>query len=208
MAPPPCCTTVMVSPTSTLFGLLLNGLAVSVTLAMSRFVISTRCPPPFCTVIIDMLLASQEEQTYSAVTEMVPSGSCACATVGCVLSPITTSSKANAAKAAEILTYLFIIFPFHGCLVSGPAEDGEGGLWATPGLRTPVAPTGLGHQGPALERVPHRLTQSRRFVRLSVNAGWPPPFGSNTTNGVSPAAPALAKILSIARYLPRDPIGL
>ena len=125
-----------------------------------------------------------------------------------VLRPITTSSNANAAKAAEILTYLFIIVPFHGCLVSGPAEDGEGGLWATPGLRTPVAPTGLGHQGPALERVPHRLTQSRRFVRFSVNAGWPPPFGSNTTNGVSPAAPALAKILSIARYLPRDPIGL
>ena len=89
----------------------------------------------------------------------------------CVLRPITTSSNANAAKAAEILTYLFIIFPFHGCLDSGPAEDGEGGLWATPGLRTPVAPTGLGHQGPALERVPHRLTQSRRFVRLSVNAG-------------------------------------
>ena len=125
-----------------------------------------------------------------------------------MLRPITTSSNANAAKAAEILTYLFIIFPFHGCLVSGPAEDGEGGLWAPPGLRTPVAPTGLGHQGPALERVPHRLTQSRRFVRLSVNAGWPPPFGSNTTNGVSPAAPALAKILSIARYLPRDPFGL
>ena len=139
---------------------------------------------------------------------MVPGPAPARSPLLCVLRPITTSSNANAAKAAEILTYLFIIFPFHGCLVSGPAEDGEGGLWATPGLRTPVAPTGLGHQGPALERVPHRLTQSRRFVRLSVNAGWPPPFGSNTTNGVSPAAPALAKILSIARYLPRDPIGL
>ena len=144
------------------------------------------------------------EQTYLGVTVMSPT---AAFTAPCVLRPMTTSSNANAARAAEILTYLFIIFPFHGCLVSGPAEDGEGGLWATPGLRTPVAPTGLGHQGPALERVPHRLTQSRRFVRLSVNAGWPPPFGSNTTNGVSPAAPALAKILSIARYLPRDPIG-